>query len=331
MATLKDVAALAHVDVSTVSRALNNTSYVHPDTKARIMAAVKELSYKPNILARGLRQGKLKTLAVVIPKVTFSIFSEIACGIEKEASKDGYATIMINTGNDGNIEKVSLNKLRNGFIDGIIIAATGNNKRLIRDINTEMPVIQVIRQFDHSLSSVVVDYEDIGYQAVHHLYEKGCRRIGLINASMSLSPYADRYTGYKRAISELELDEIQTSGEALLQGAEYGYDCTLNLLDAYTDIDAIMVANDSQGMGSMRALKDRGIKVPDEVKVLSMTGIQIGNMLETSLTSFELPGEEIGAEAASMLIRAVETQEGSKPHTQHLTLSATLFERESTM
>ncbi len=92
-----------------------------------------------------------------------------------------------------------------------------------------------------------------------------------------------------------------------------------------------MVANDSQGMGSIRALKDRGIKVPDEVKVLSMTGVQVGNMLETSLTSFELPGEEIGAEAASMLIRAVETQEGSKPHTQHLTLSATLFERESTM
>ncbi len=331
MATLKDVAALAHVDVSTVSRALNNTSYVHPDTKARIMAAVKELSYKPNILARGLRQGKLNTIAVVIPKITFSIFSEIACGIEKEARKNGYATIMINTGNDGNIEKDSLNKLRNGFIDGIIIAATGTNKRLIRDINTEMPVIQVIRQFDHSLSSVVVDYEDIGYESVHHLYDKGCRKIALINASMSLTPYADRYKGYKRAVTELGLEEMLTSGEALMQSTEYGYDCTLNLLDAYNDIDAIMVANDSQGIGAMRALKERGIKVPDQVKVLSMTGVQIGNMLETSLTSFELPGEEIGSEAAAMLIRAVEASSGSKPHTQHLTLSATLFERESTL
>ena len=81
MATLKDVAALAHCDVSTVSRALNNTSYVHPETKARIMAAVKELSYKPNVIARGLRRGRLNTIAVVIPKLSFSIFSEVASGI----------------------------------------------------------------------------------------------------------------------------------------------------------------------------------------------------------------------------------------------------------
>ena len=163
MATLKDVAALAHCDVSTVSRALNNTSYVHPETKARIMAAVKELSYKPNVIARGLRRGRLNTIAVIIPKLSFSIFAEVTSGIEEEARKQGFATIMVNTGNDKLVEKESLNKLRNGFVDGMIIAGTGQNNRIIRDISVEMPVIQVIRRYDLKMSSVVVDYTGISY------------------------------------------------------------------------------------------------------------------------------------------------------------------------
>ncbi len=330
MATLKDVAALAHVDVSTVSRALNNNSYVHPDTKARIMAAVKELSYKPNVLARGLRQGKLNTIAIVVPKITFSIFSQIASGVEQEARNKGYATIIINTGNDGTVEKESLAKIRNSFIDGMIIASTGTNKRLIRDINTEIPVIQVIRTFDHSLSSVDVDYTDIGYKSVYHLYKKGCRKIALINTALQLTPYENRYNGYKRAVSELELDEIVISNDSLVQGTNYGYECTTKLLDEYNDIDAIMLASDSQAIGSMRALKENKLDIPHDIKVLSMTGIQIGNMMETSLTSVELPGDEIGAESATMLIRSIESPQDHKPAVQHLTLSAQLVEREST-
>ena len=330
MATLKDVAALAHVDVSTVSRALNNNSNVHPETKARILAAVKELSYKPNVLARGLRQGKLNIIAVVVPKITYSIFSQVALGIEKAASDKDYAIIMVNTGNDGDVEKKSLVKLRNSFIDGMIIGATGSNSRLIRDINTEIPVVQVVRKFDPLLSCVDVDYTDIGYKAVWNLYSKGCRKIALINSSLSLTPYENRYTGYKRAISELDLEEIVISKDSLLQGPSYGYECTLKLLDEYDGIDGIMLASDSQSMGALRALKESHISVPDQIKLISMTGIQIGSMLETSLTSFELPGEEIGEEAALMLIRAIESSKNDKPPARHLTLSAQLIEREST-
>ncbi|WP_031555781.1 LacI family DNA-binding transcriptional regulator [Oribacterium sp. FC2011] len=331
MATLKDVAALAHVDVSTVSRALNNSSYVHPDTKARVMAAVKELSYKPNVLARGLRHGKLNTIAIVIPKINYSIFSHVAFGVEKEAQAKGYAVIMVNTGNDGVIEKESLNKLRNSFIDGMIIASTGSNKRLIRDINTEIPVVQFVRCFDPNISCVDVNYTEIGYKAVYHLYEKGCRRIAIINASIPLAPYMERYTGYKRALSELGLEEIAISKESLLQDIFYGYECTLDLLDKYDDIDAVLMAGDAQAMGALRALKERKISVPEQIKVMSMTGTEVGSMLETSLTAFELPEEEIGSQAALMLIRAIEAPKDQKPSVQHLTLSARLEERESTM
>jgi len=330
MATLKDVAELAHVDVSTVSRTLNNSSYVHPDTRARVMAAVKELSYHPNVLARGLRRGKLNTIAVIIPKLTFSIFAEVASGIEKEAGRQGYATIIVNTGNNKNIEKDSLNKLRNGFVDGMIVAGTGSNNRLIRDISTEVPVVQVIRQFDARISSVVVDYVDIGYRSVTHLFSKGCRKIGLINGSAAISPYADRYKGYKKAVKELGLEEITVEKDSLLRGMKYGYECALKLIDENSGLDAIMAATDAQGIGVLRAMKENGVRIPDDIRVLSMTGHRIGDMLETSLTSMELPGFEIGERAADMLIRDIKRKEGDRISAQHYTFSATLAERETT-
>ena len=328
MATLKDVAALAHVDVSTVSRALNNAPNVHPETKARVMAAVKELSYHPNVLARGLRRGKLNTIGVIIPKLSFSIFAEVISGVEEEARRHGYATIVVNTGNDKMVEKESLNRLRNGFIDGMIIAGTGQNTRLVRDIASDMPVIQVIRQFDHQISSVVVDYKDIGYRAVKHLAERGCRRIGLINGSNAITPYADRYAGYRRAIRELELEEITAERDSHLRGMKYGYDCAVKLIDGYVSLDAILAGTDAQGMGVLRALKENDMSVPQEVMVLSMTGHRVGDMLQTSLTSMELPGLEIGSQAAGMIIQAIES--GAKRAPKHLSFTAQLVEREST-
>ena len=102
---------------------------------------------------------------------------------------------MINTGNDKLIEKESLNRLRNGFVDGMIIAGTGMNSLIIRDIAMEMPVVQVIRRFDLKMSSVAADYTDISYESVVYLYKNGCRKIGPINGSDKISPYADRYRG----------------------------------------------------------------------------------------------------------------------------------------
>ncbi len=330
MATLKDVAKLANVDISTVSRALNNTSYVHPDTKERIMAAVKKLSYKPNILAKGLRKGKSNTIAIVIPKLSFTIFSEVVSGIEEKARDLGYAALIVNTGNDKNVEKDALNRLRNNFVDGLIIAGTGLNNRLIRDIHTDIPVVQVIREPDNRISSVVVDYVDIGYQSVMHLFRKGCTHIGLINGPMKIKPYADRYLGYHNAVKECGLSEITVEQESKLHGMEYGYDCAARLIDENVKLDAILAATDEQGMGVLRTLKENHLRVPDDIRVLSMTGHRVGDMLETSLTSMELPGFQIGVQAMEMIIREIEQNDIHPKPLQRLTFRADLAEREST-
>lgn len=329
MATLKDVAKLAHVNISTVSRALNNSSYVHPETKERIMKAVRELSYQPNILARGLRQGKLYTIAAIMPMLSFSVFDEIVSGIELAARENGYATIIVNTGGNEKVEKESLEKLRNGFVDGIVIAGTGANHRLIRDINSEIPIVQVIRKLDERISSVIVDYEDIGYKATRHLIDNGCRNIGLINGAMSISPYAQRYEGYMRAIKRAKLKEITAERESMLRGMKYGYDCALQLLSENKELDAILAATDAQGMGVLRALRDQKKKVPKDIRVVSMTGHRVGDMLENSLTSVELPCMQIGERAARLLLDEIRSGEDIKSPVHHLQFDATLIERES--
>lgn len=330
MATLKDVARLANVDVSTVSRALNNTSYVHPETKARIFAAVKELSYQPNVLARGLRQGKRNTIGVVVPRLHMTIFAKIAQGIEEEARNLGYATLICNTEDDPKIEKECLNRLRNGFVDGIIIAGTGRNNRLLRDIHTSgIAVTQIVRKQEKTISSVVADYDACGYEGVEYLVSKGCREIGLINGPMELAPYRERYNGYKRALEEFGLLETSTALTQPSNSFEYGYQCTEDLLDQNPGLDAIMAAVDIQGLGAMRALKDRGVQVPGQLRLISLTGHSVGDLLETTMTALEMPAREIGEKATRMIIEEIKAPSDKKPSQQHLVFDSTFVERES--
>lgn len=330
MATLKDVARMACVDISTVSRAINNTSYVHPDTKARIFAAVKELGYQPNVIAQSLRQGKRHTIGVVTPRLNMTVFAEIMHGIEEEARRLGYATLICNTEDDPKIERECLNRLRNGFVDGIIIAGTGHNGRLLRDIrSTGLTITQIVRQQDATLNSVIVNYEICGYETVKYLAAKGCREIGLINGTMKLAPYKERYNGYCRALKELNLPETSAISDSHVNSLEYGYQCALDLLEQNPRLDAIMAAVDVQGIGAMRALKESGIKVPDQIRLVSLTGHSIGGMLETTLTSMEMPAREMGIKAALLTISEIESSSEQKGSPQHLVFTSSLIERES--
>ena len=330
MATLKDVAKLACVDVSTVSRALNNTSYVHPDTKARILAAVKELSYQPNVLAKGLRQGKRHTIGIVVPRLSMTVFADQIQGIDEEARYHGYSILVCTTEDDPDVERECLNRLRNGFVDGIIIAGTGKCGRLIRDIHASgISVVQIIRKQESHLSSVIANYKQSAYRAVKYLAGKGCKEIGLINGPMSLSTYYERYQGYKKAISELGLKEICPESTQQANTFEYGFQCAEFLLTNYFHLDAIITSVDIQGIGALRAVKEQAMLVPEDIRLISLTGHSIGGMLETTMTSLEIPAHEMGKKAALMAIEEIDAPSDQKPSPQHLVFEATLVERES--
>ncbi len=334
LSTLKDVARLAKCHPATVSRALNNVSYVHPETRARIMAAVEELDYHPDIIARSLRKGKRHTIGVVVPNVHLTVFDDIAQSIDTEARKRGYSILFCHTNDNPEIEREYLDRLRYGFIDGLIIASTGRNNSVIRDIHNQgLAVVQIIRKQDETLPSVVSDYEGGCYNAVHYLYGHGCRKIALVNGpshgKYALRPYKTRYEGYKRAVSELGLTEICEFTDGVINGYESGRMCIEKIIDANPGLDAIMTAVDIYGMAALRLLRERGIKVPEQVKIVSLTGYSVGNLLERSLTSFELPAVEIGSTATRMVIEEIEAPKNDKPAVKHIVLAASLSERES--
>lgn len=332
MATLKDVAKLANVDVSTVSRAINNTSYVHPDTKKKIFAAVEQLSYNPNLLAKGLRQGKLHTIGVVVPSINLSIFGEMVQGIESQAHKMGYSIMICNTKDNPDLEEEYLNRLRNSFVNGILISSTGQNTRLIRDIKTSgISVMQMVRKQDKLISSVVADYYECGYEGVKYLISKGCKNIGFINGPTDIIPYKERYRGYHKAMKEYGYEE-HLANSSLPKGNFFkdGYDGVLQLLEEVPEIDGIMVAVDMQGIGVIRALKERKIAIPEKIKVISLLGHSIGGMLETTMTSMETPAREMGEQVTKMIIEDIEAEPGKKPSLKHLMFAASLVERETT-
>ena len=330
MATLKDVAKLAGVDVSTVSRALYDGSHVSKETRAKIIDVARKLGYKPNQAAQALRKGRTYSIGVLLPRLHLSSFSDILLGIEHAARDKGYSVLVCLTDDDPAVEKDYLNRMR-GRMDGIIIIPTGKNTKLLREISAEgTAVLQLLRCQVPEISSVVTENETNAYNAVCYLYGRGCRTIGLICGPQQLVPFRRHHEGYMRAADELGLEAVTVVDGRNATIFEYGYECTNMLLDRYPALDAVLTAVDVQGVGVMRALRDRNIRVPEKVRVMSLTGHELGRILETGMTAMEIPAREMGTKAVRMIVEDIEAPEGRKRSVQHLTFEATLVEREST-
>ena len=331
MATLKDVAKLANVDVSTVSRTLNNSGYVHPQTKKRIMAAVEELSYKPNLLVKGVKKGKRKSICVMIPSLFLSMFGELVQLIEEKARDYEYEIVIINTNDNPDVEEASLKKIRDSYTDGLLIVSTGQNKRLIKDINSsDFPVVQLVRNQTDLLSSVDVNYFNCAHESVHFLHNCGCERIALINGIMEIRPFSERYRGYLKATSELIMDDLSISNNFYnMDFYKTGYDKFNELIKKYKNIDGVLTANDLQAMGILRAAKDMGYLIPNDLKILSLAGNSMGELLETKISSMEMPLELIAHKSLELLINKINSK-SNYSQVEHVTFNTTLNIRETT-
>ena len=218
------------------------------------------------------------------------------------------------------MEKDCLSRLRSGFVDGIILAGTGRNGRLVRDIQASgISMLQIVRCQDARISSIVADYRVCGADAAKYLRARGCRKLGLINGSFQYAPYKERYEGFTQAVEALGLEAHFCESDRPINSFEYGYDCANQLLDETPDLDAILAAVDVQGLGAM-------------IKIISLTGHEIGAMLQTTMTSMEMPAQRMGDKAAQMIIEEIESGAGPDQRSipQHLSFTMQLEEREST-
>lgn len=293
-ATLRDVAEKAQVSVRTVSNVVSGYEHVSDRMRARVLAAIEELDYRPNPVARTLRTGRTGVLALVVPEIDVPYFSELARDVINAADALGYRVLIHQTGHDHERERALLTGAdRTMLFDGILFSPLVTESEL-REMNvtTSMPLVLLgEHDFDGRYDHVAIDNFRAAYDAVTHLLALGRRTVAAIGAQPleSYSTPRQRTAGYDAALRDAGLapDPALARPAAHYRRAD-GYRATRELLDERPDIDAIFCYSDLLAIGSIRAVFDSGRTVPHDVAVIGIDDIEEGQYARPSLSTVSL-------------------------------------------
>ena len=331
MPTMKDVAALAGVSTATVSRALavGGAPGVSPETRERVLEAVAELGYHPNHLPRNLRRRSSRIFGLVISDIGNPFFTAIARGCEDTAHRHGYRLVLSNTDEDPEREASSLEVMAAERAAGVMLASTDQaTDPLRRLVAIGIPIVALDRRV-HGLhvDTVTVDNETASYEAVRHLIELGHERIAMIGGPDTVSSVRERADGYLRALRthRLELgEELLRRGDLRESG---GYRTTLELLALREPPTAIFSANNLTTIGVLKALRERGVRIPSELSLIGFDDVPTGELVDPPLSVVVQPTYQLGARATELLLRRMEHPEAP---VRELVLDAKLALRGST-
>jgi LacI family transcriptional regulator len=304
MTTIREVAESAGVSYATVSHVINNTRLVSHETRERVLTAMEQLNYRPNALARSLRQGKTNTIGLVLPDSANPFFAEISRGIEDEAFKRGYSVFLCNTELDIQRELFYVDVLSKKQVDGIIFVAAGDQADSLDFLlRRNMPVVMIDRDVPNvEVDAVLTDHKLGGFLATRHLIELGHKRIACIAGPSSITPSAERITGYRRALEEAG---ISYDENLVLRGdyhAQSGLEITHSILKMNLRPTAIFALNDLMALGALRAAAEADCSVPDDLAVVGYDDLEIARFTNPPLTTISQPKKAIGAQAVSLLV-----------------------------
>jgi len=315
--TLADLAKELGVSMMTVSRAINNHAAIHPETRARVLAAVKRLNYHPNQHARALLTNRSHLLGLVVPDLMHSYYAEIAKAIEAEARTAGYEVLICNTEEDGDSELREVGALRHRT-DGLIIASAVAPTQVTayrKMLREGARIVLIDRRLDNLRCPVVTtDNVRVGAMVTEHLIQLGHRRIGHLRGP-DVSVARDRLEGYKQALAAHRLRFDEGLARACGFFEENGYDVMRAWIQEGNYPTAIYAANDPAAIGALRALVEARIKVPREVAVVGSGAIHYGDLLRIPLTTVTWDKTELGRRAARRLIELIEGKD-DKPNSQ---------------
>ncbi|MEI6385185.1 MAG: LacI family DNA-binding transcriptional regulator [Spirochaetota bacterium] len=326
-ATIQDVADKAEVSISTVSHVLNNTRHVELDRRERVLAAIEELGYKPNLLARGLRGAGSKTIGLIISDIREEFFAHLTKSIESVASTRGFLVILCDAEEDPQKEARYIEVLINRGVDGIILAPVDRGQPGFLPGKVGVPIVLVDRRIDgSSLDCVGIENALIAAEATRHLAGVGRRRIGFLCHEASISTMADRVAGFRSATAELGLGvdpevlvlDSRGSGEAAK---------VRDWLGKLPGVDAVICGNANLCFTLLSALEELGLSVPKDVAIVSFDDHECFRFLRVPITAVIQPTELMGQTALEVLLSRIEgqgTEAGSA-----IALPARLIVRES--
>ncbi|MCL7746244.1 LacI family DNA-binding transcriptional regulator [Halalkalibacter alkaliphilus] len=303
---MSDVAKLANVSAATVSRVLSHPDKVSAETRQRVMDVINKVNYKPHIVARQFRTQETKIILVVVPDITSAFFSQVLRGIEHIAVNNDYQVILGDTENDIERENSYINLLLQKQVDGMVLLTARLDKSKLEELASEFPLVLACEYVDGlNVPTVSIDNVSSARKATEHLIQLGHTKIAHITGPISVILSRDRLKGYKQAMisNDLEIDPAYIQeGEV---NFESSYNQTLKLLSLSTPPTAIFVFNDEMAMGTIKAAKDSGLTVPDDLAVVGFDNIKMSTVFEPNLTTIDQPKYEIGKKAMELLLKLI--------------------------
>ncbi|MEI7847038.1 MAG: LacI family DNA-binding transcriptional regulator [Chloroflexota bacterium] len=326
--TIRDVAREAGVSHQTVSRVINESEGVLPETRARVEIAIQALGFIPNAIARSMAHGRTHTLACIAPNLTDFTLSSIIEGAELEARQLGYFLLSSSAGEAQEFKALVDELVGHRRVDGLIVINPYSDERY-KSVPENFPVVFVgASSRDKSICSVSLDDEKAAYDATQHLISSGYSKIAMITGPMEEDCSRDRSDGYMRALLEAGLSVDLT---LIIEGdwsATSGQDALLSLAEQGRLPDAIFAQNDRMALGVLHTARDIGLSIPDELAVIGVDDMPLASYFDPPLTTMHQDMPRIGCEATRMLVRAIDKSiEGCTP----LKLSAQLITRQSTL
>lgn len=328
---IKILAKELNLSTSTISRAFNGSTDINKETKERILAMAREHSFLPNHYASNLRDKKTKTLAVIVPEIANDFFAQAINGIEEVARKHGFYILLYRTDDIFEKEVSFVNYLNNGKADGIIMSASGesNDHQYMRKLGQKnVPVVFFDRVYEDIEASKVTtnDYES-SFAATEHLIRSGCKKIAYLVINKSISIGKTRMQGYTDA---LEKHDVAFNDELVIDCSndeKVNYKILTQVLQELKP-DGIFSSVERLAFATYHVCNTLGVIIPDQLKVISFSSLNIAPLLSPALSTITQPAFEMGVKAATLFFEALENKNGTVAK-KHIELQSKIYIRKS--
>lgn len=308
--TIREVAKAAGASVSTISAALNNSDYVSAEMRGRIKGAIKQLKYRPNDLARGLRLQKTHTIAIVVPDLFNNFYVDLVRGAKDYSASVNYTILIGDSREKWEEERDYLDAFHRRRVDGVVrVPAMDAVMRRAQSILGNMPVVYADRypsSRDSSVGRVGVDNTLAADNATRYLLSLGHRSIGIISGDTSSGTSADRLKGFLQALRSAKISADRSMIHTGHNDMESGHHHALQLLKRVQRPTAIFCTNNMMALGALSAIQEVGLACPEEISLLGFDDFYWSTLLRPRLTVVRQPAREVGMMAARMLIDDIE-------------------------
>lgn len=312
MATIQDVALKAKVSVATVSRVLNSDSVVADATRKRVLKAIKELNYTPNLLGRTLRRLETKKVLVLLNTISNQFYSRVVKGIEDCARSAEYAALICATRDDVEIERSYLELLKTHLCDGAIFLASSQSGEALQNELADLPTVQACEPKQGFESPIVsIDNEAAAYQAVSYLIQCGHRKIAFFGGQIGYDSSVMRERGYRRALCDnnIEIDE------GLIFSEGFSFNSGIRAAEKLIKVavpSAVFCVSDTSAAGAIKTLASHGISTPESISVMGFDDTQLSQIYIPSITTMRQPQYDIGYTAMKLLLGKINGEAENK-------------------